>query len=192
MGAAFYAEEAEPTTMAKLIDTLENGNQAQLNPSKTLTPLFKDENELAQFRQRHAKAQASEKNFLNITVLHFLGIDAGSTTTKVVLINEDGDILFSFYGNNEGQPLETTMAVLKDLYEQLPEDVYIGKAAATGYGEALIKNALKVDIGEVETMAHYKAANFFQPGVDFIFRYRRTRHESYDYQRRCVIFDSAK
>lgn len=71
MGAAFYAEEAEPTTMAKLIDTLENGNQAQLNPSKTLTPLFKDENELAQFRQRHAKAQASEKSFLNITVSHF-------------------------------------------------------------------------------------------------------------------------
>lgn len=168
MGAAFYAEESEPTTMAKLIDTLENGNQAQLNPSKTLTPLFKDENELAQFRQRHAKAQASEKNLSEHHGVAFLGIDAGSTTTKVVLINEDGDILFSFYGNNEGQPLETTMAVLKDLYEQLPEDVYIGKATATGYGEALIKNALKVDIGEVETMAHYKAANFFQPGVDFI------------------------
>lgn len=168
MGAAFYAEEAEPTTMAKLIYMLENGNQAQLNPSKTLTPLFKDENELTQFRQRHAKAQASEKKLSEHHGVAFLGIDAGSTTTKVVLINEDGDILFSFYGNNEGQPLETTMVVLKDLYEQLPEDVYIGKATATGYGEALIKNALKVDIGEVETMAHYKAANFFQPGVDFI------------------------
>lgn len=168
MGAAFYAEEAEPTTMAKLIYMLENGNQAQLNPSKTLTPLFKDENELTQFRQRHAKAQASEKKLSEHHGVAFLGIDAGSTTTKVVLINEDGDILFSFYGNNEGQPLETTMVVLKDLYEQLPEDVYIGKATATGYGEALIKNALKVDIGEVETMAHYQAANFFQPGVDFI------------------------
>ena len=98
----------------------------------------------------------------------FLGIDAGSTTTKVALIDEDGHLLFSFYGNNQGQPLETTMTVLKSLYQQLPEEVFIGKAAVTGYGEQLIKNALKVDIGEVETMAHYKAANHFQPGVDFI------------------------
>lgn len=84
------------------------------------------------------------------------------------MIDEDGHLLFSFYGNNQGQPLETTMTVLKSLYQQLPEEVFIGKAAVTGYGEQLIKNALKVDIGEVETMAHYKAANHFQPGVDFI------------------------
>ncbi len=168
MGAAFYAEEAQPTTMKEMIHMLETGAHSQLNPSKTLAPLFKDENELAEFRKRHAKAQASEKKLSDHHGVAFLGIDAGSTTTKVILINEEGDILFSFYGNNEGQPLETTMAVLKKLYEQLPEDVYIGKAAATGYGESLIKNALKIDIGEVETMAHYKAANFFQPGVDFI------------------------
>lgn len=123
---------------------------------------------MADFRERHAQAQATEKPLSQHTGVTFLGIDAGSTTTKVTLIDEDGHLLFSFYGNNQGQPLETTMTVLKSLYQQLPEEVFIGKAAVTGYGEQLIKNALKVDIGEVETMAHYKAANHFQPGVDFI------------------------
>ncbi|MBO0430685.1 2-hydroxyacyl-CoA dehydratase [Enterococcus sp. DIV0660C] len=168
MGAAFYAEEARVTTIAALLDALENGDQAQLTPSTTLSPLFEEEADLVAFRKRHAQATASEKPLSKHHGVAFLGIDAGSTTTKVTLINEEGEILFSFYGNNEGQPLETTMKVLKELYSQLPEDVFIGKAAATGYGELLIKNALKVDIGEVETMAHYKAANFFQPGVDFI------------------------
>lgn len=139
-----------------------------MTPSTTLAPLFEEEVDLTAFRERHAQATASEKLLSEHHGVAFLGIDAGSTTTKVTLINEEGEILFSFYGNNEGQPLETTMKVLKELYSQLPEDVFIGKAAATGYGELLIKNALKVDIGEVETMAHYKAANFFQPGVDFI------------------------
>lgn len=168
MGAAFYAEEARVTTIEALLAALENGNQAQLTPSTTLAPLFEEEVDLTAFRERHAQATASEKLLSEHHGVAFLGIDAGSTTTKVTLINEEGEILFSFYGNNEGQPLETTMKVLKELYSQLPEDVFIGKAAATGYGELLIKNALKVDIGEVETMAHYKAANFFQPGVDFI------------------------
>lgn len=168
MGAAFYAEEARVTTIEALLDALENGNQAQLAPSTTLAPLFEKETDLTAFRERHAQATALEKRLSEHHGVAFLGIDAGSTTTKVTLINEEGEILFSFYGNNEGQPLETTMKVLKELYSQLPEDVFIGKAAATGYGELLIKNALKVDIGEVETMAHYKAANFFQPGVDFI------------------------
>ncbi|MFV0559687.1 MAG: acyl-CoA dehydratase activase-related protein [Enterococcus sp.] len=168
MGAAFYAEDSEYTTLSGLIDRLLNGNKEQLMPSSTLEPLFKDEEALTTFRERHAKAQASEKPLAEHHGVAFLGIDAGSTTTKVTLINEDGDILYSFYGNNEGQPLETTMSVLKDLYQKMPEDVFIGKSAVTGYGEHLIKNALKVDIGEVETMAHYKAANFFQPGVDFI------------------------
>lgn len=77
------------------------------------------------------------------------------------MIDEDGHLLFSFYGNNQGQPLETTMTVLKSLYQQLPEEVFIGKAAVTGYGEQLIKNALKVDIGEVETIAITKQPTIF-------------------------------
>ncbi|EOL42168.1 2-hydroxyglutaryl-CoA dehydratase activator [Enterococcus phoeniculicola] len=168
MGAALYSESAEEKTLTDLLDNLLNGNQEQLSPSDTLEPLFHDEQELADFRKRHSQAQASEKELASHTGVTFLGIDAGSTTTKVTLIDEDGNLLFSFYGNNQGQPLETTMSVLKDLYKKMPKDTFIGKAAVTGYGEHLIKNALKVDIGEVETMAHYKAANHFQPGVDFI------------------------
>ncbi|MHC5374962.1 acyl-CoA dehydratase activase-related protein [Enterococcus sp. LJL120] len=168
MGAALYSEGNQATSLEKLLDSLENGNQEQLAPTDTLEPLFKNEEELALFRKRHNQAQASQKELAQHSGVAFLGIDAGSTTTKVTLIDEEGNLLFSHYGNNQGQPLETTMAVLKDLYSQMPADVFIGKAAVTGYGEQLIKNALKIDIGEVETMAHYKAANHFQPGVDFI------------------------
>ncbi|MFD2306336.1 2-hydroxyacyl-CoA dehydratase [Enterococcus termitis] len=168
MGAAIYSEGAKPTSLAELIHRLTKGDQEQLKPTDTLEPLFQNETELETFRTRHGQAKAEEKQLSDHHGVAFLGIDAGSTTTKVTLIDEDGKLLFSFYGNNQGQPLETTMEVLKELYQQMPEDVYIGKAAVTGYGEHLIKNALKVDIGEVETMAHYKAADHFQPGVDFI------------------------
>ncbi|EOL46484.1 2-hydroxyacyl-CoA dehydratase [Enterococcus caccae] len=168
MGAAIYSEGANSTTLSDLIQRLTKGDQEQLKPTDTLEPLFQNEEELEAFRERHNQAKAQERSLADHHGVAFLGIDAGSTTTKVTLIDEEGKLLFSFYGNNQGQPLETTMRVLKELYKQLPKDVFIGKSAVTGYGEHLIKNALKVDIGEVETMAHYKAANHFQPGVDFI------------------------
>lgn len=168
MGAAFYSEEAEVTTLKDLLHRLTTAEEGHLSPSDTLEPLFEGEAELADFRMRHGQAQAQEKSLSDHEGVAFLGIDAGSTTTKVALIDDSGNLMYLFYGNNQGQPLETTMTVLKDLYRKLPENVFIGKAAVTGYGEQLIKNALKVDIGEVETMAHYKAANHFQPGVDFI------------------------
>lgn len=168
LGAAIYSEDAEETDLEAIISRLTGGDSEQLKPTDTLEPLFNNDEELKEFRDRHNQAQAKEKNLADHKGVAFLGIDAGSTTTKVTLIDEEGNLLFSFYGNNQGQPLETTMEVLKDLYSQLPEGVFIGKSAVTGYGEHLIKNALKVDIGEVETMAHYKAADHFQPGVDFI------------------------
>ena len=98
----------------------------------------------------------------------YLGIDAGSTTTKAILIDDDNNILYSYYGNNKGKPLDQTVKILKDIYAQLPEGEKITYSAVTGYGEEFIKAALGIDIGEVETMAHYKAALFFQPKVDFI------------------------
>lgn len=168
MGAAFYSEEAEVTSLEALLHRLTTAEEGHLSPSDTLERLFEDEADLADFRMRHGQAQAKEKSLADHEGVAFLGIDAGSTTTKVALIDDSGNLMYSFYGNNQGQPLETTMTVLKDLYKKLPENVFIGKSAVTGYGEQLIKNALKVDIGEVETMAHYKAANHFQPGVDFI------------------------
>lgn len=166
IGAALYGEET--AQLNTLLARLSTDDSAELQPSHTLAPLFATEEELAVFRQRHGQSSVEEKKLASHTGAAFLGIDAGSTTTKVVLIDEVGRILYSFYGNNEGQPLETTMRVLQEMYQQMPPAVFIGKAAVTGYGEQLIKNALKIDIGEVETMAHYKAAEHFQPGVDFI------------------------
>src|SRR5690606_5598888 len=98
----------------------------------------------------------------------FLGIDAGSTTTKVALIDEEGALIFSHYGSNGGNPLKSTIEALKDMYRQIPSGTRIVHSAVTGYGEALLKAALKIDIGEIETIAHYKAADHFCPGVDFI------------------------
>lgn len=97
-----------------------------------------------------------------------MGIDAGSTTTKVALVGEDGTLLYSFYENNNGSPLATSIKAIKDIYEKLPEGVNIVRSCSTGYGEALIKSALMLDEGEVETVSHYYAASFFDPSVDCI------------------------
>ena len=98
----------------------------------------------------------------------FLGIDAGSTTTKVALVGEDGSLLYSFYSSNNGSPLKTTIRAIKEITELLPDSARIVNSCSTGYGEALIKAALMLDEGEVETVAHYYAAAFFEPDVDCI------------------------
>ncbi|MEL5941029.1 BadF/BadG/BcrA/BcrD ATPase family protein, partial [Tetragenococcus halophilus] len=168
MGAALYSESNDLKTIDQLLDCLLNGNGQQLIPTDTLAPLFASEKELNDFQNRHQKATVKKSSLNEFSGSAFLGIDAGSTTTKIVLIDGKGSILYSFYGNNEGEPLQKTIDVLTKLYQNMPADVFIAKACVTGYGEKLIKNALKIDIGEVETMAHYKAADFFYPGVDFI------------------------
>ncbi|GFH39871.1 2-hydroxyacyl-CoA dehydratase [Pseudolactococcus insecticola] len=168
MGAALDEENATEFSASEIVNKLENDNSDNLIPQDTLEVLFEDAADLAEFRARHAKASAAHKNLSDHHGAAFLGIDAGSTTTKVVLIDEDGNILFEHYGSNNGDPLDSVLNVMTFLYKEMPSDVYIAKSAVTGYGEQLIKAALKVDIGEVETMAHYKAADFFQPGVDFI------------------------
>lgn len=168
MGAAFYAEKGKITTFEKLLEKLNKEQQKRLSPQDSLPPLFKNEQELADFRARHEKEALKMSSLENHEGALFLGIDAGSTTTKVVLINDDGDLLYQYYGNNEGQPLETTIKIMKNLYKRLPTNSYIAKSCITGYGEQLIKSAIQVDLGEVETVAHYKAAERFQPGVDFI------------------------
>lgn len=168
LGAAIDADETIETSFMELYEEINQNHSASLEATSTLDPLFQDEAELQAFRDRHAQATVREKELGNHHGVAFLGIDAGSTTTKVTLIDKEGNVLYKFYGGNEGKPLEMTMDILRDLYAKLPEDVFIGKSVVTGYGEQLIKNALKVDMGEVETMCHYKAADYFQPGVDFI------------------------
>lgn len=133
-----------------------------------MDPLFASEADYHAFKDRHDKHQVPVKDLRTYKGKAFLGIDAGSTTTKAALVGEDGTLLYSFYHNNDGDPLGTTIRAVKDIYSQLPEEVEIVHSCSTGYGEALIKSALLLDEGEVETVSHYYAASFFEPDVDCI------------------------
>jgi len=133
-----------------------------------LEPLFASEKEYKEFTNRHAKHQVPVKDLATYKGKAFLGIDAGSTTTKAALVGEDGTLLYSFYHGNDGDPLGTTITAIKEIYSLLPEGVEIVHSCSTGYGEALIKAALLLDEGEVETVSHYYAASFFEPEVDCI------------------------
>ena len=133
-----------------------------------MQPLFSSEADYNEFKNRHAKHQVPVGDLASYRGNAYLGIDAGSTTTKAALVGEDGTLLYSFYHGNDGDPLGTTIGAIKDIYSQLPEGVQIVHSCSTGYGEALIKAALLLDEGEVETVSHYYAASFFEPDVDCI------------------------
>lgn len=118
--------------------------------------------------ERHSKHHVTTGDLQSYQGKAFLGIDAGSTTTKIALVGEDGSLLYSFYSGNDGSPLKTAIRSLKEIYSLLPEGVEIVRSCSTGYGEALMKAAFLLDDGEVETVAHYYAAAFFDPSVDCI------------------------
>lgn len=131
-------------------------------------PLFADEGEYARFLERHNQNAVRRGDLAGYAGNAYLGIDAGSTTTKMALIGEDGSLLYSYYGSNMARPVDTAIVALKDMYAGLSDRTRIVNSAVTGYGERLAKVALQVDIGEVETVAHFKAANHFLPGVNFV------------------------
>jgi predicted CoA-substrate-specific enzyme activase len=155
-------------TIQDFRDSLKNLVGAELSEVQRLEPLFKNQAELDEFEVRHSEQKARRGELRKTHGPVFLGLDSGSTTTKAVLIDKDGRIIWSFYAHNQGNPVELAVKVLKDLYKLLPEDVYIGRAVSTGYGEALFQAAFGVDAGEVETITHFRAANFFVPGVEFL------------------------
>ena len=168
IGAALLAEKYDETTLTDILDRLKNSDQSQLRDTALIDPLFADKAEYEEFRARHDRARVRRKDLKDAKGKLFLGIDAGSTTTKSVLMDEDKNVLYTFYRNNRGKPIAPIIEMLKSVYDQMPEGTYIAKTAVTGYGENLIKAAFKADLGEIETMAHYKAAEEFLPGVDFI------------------------
>ena len=133
-----------------------------------LQPLFDSEEQLKSFKERHAKNTAPKGDLRAYSGNCYLGIDAGSTTTKAVVIGENDEILYSWYASNFGNPFNSAIKILRDIYSMIPETAAIKYSAVTGYGEGLIKTALGMDIGEIETIAHYTAAEKFLPGVDFI------------------------
>ena len=133
-----------------------------------LPALFSSAEELELFRNRHAKSALPRADFSSYSGAAFLGIDAGSTTTKVALIDKDGALLYSWYGANKGDPLETIKNILAEIYALMPSSAYIAHSTVTGYGENLLRSALQLDAGEIETMAHQTASNALLPGVSFI------------------------
>ena len=167
MGCALSDESVE-VDFSELVKKAGNLSGNQLNEVERLEPLFRNEQELSDFRARHAKSVIPTADIDSHSGACYLGIDAGSTTTKAVLLNKDAEILYSYYAGNQGDPLKSVIGILKEIYSLLPEDAYIAKTCTTGYGEHLIKAALSADFGEIETMAHYKAADKILPGAEFI------------------------
>ncbi|GHV40180.1 2-hydroxyglutaryl-CoA dehydratase [Clostridia bacterium] len=167
IGAALSVKSDKLYTFAKLIDNLLNNKTISFEINR-LAPLFKTRAEYDGFTIRHDQKSVAKRDLSTYKGDAFLGIDAGSTTSKLVLISETGELLYSFYSGNQGTPLKIIIHALKEIYDSLPVGVNIASSCVTGYGEALCKEAIGVDIGEIETVAHYKAAAFFEPDVDFI------------------------
>ncbi len=184
-GAAINSIETaifDANTLKSKITNLKNSKDTA---SKPLEPLFNSENEYKEFKARHNKAKVETKSLENFKDDCYIGIDAGSTTTKLVLIDSDNNILFSLYKSNEGNPLKSVISMLKELYSKLPDEAVIRYSGVTGYGEKLIQTALNVDLNEIETIAHYTAAKQFVPNVSSIIDIGRTRHEIYKNERNC-------
>lgn len=168
IGAAFASIAEKTISFSSLIRKLASLRNISIEESDRLSPLFENEEELRDFQERHGKYTVKKRDLETFQGNCYLGIDAGSTTTKAALIDEEGAVLYTYYGSNEGSPLKSTLTVLKELYGRMPVGAKLVHSAVTGYGEGLLKIGLKVDLGEIETVAHYKAAEFFCPGVDFI------------------------
>jgi len=168
IGAALSSAEQQPARFKVLLDRLEKNAGTVCPETNRLPALFRNWQEYKAFKERHDTHRVLRRDPADAVGKCFLGIDAGSTTTKIALIDEEGALLYTHYGSNEGSPLESTIKALKTMYRQLPAGTEIAWSAVTGYGEALLKAALGIDAGEIETIAHYKAAEHFCPGVDFI------------------------
>ncbi|MCR5467653.1 MAG: 2-hydroxyacyl-CoA dehydratase [Lachnospiraceae bacterium] len=167
IGAGLNYKEESSTALDALIEKLSGDLKLEFEVAR-LEPLFKDKEEYNKFTKRHNGHNIETAELKDYHGNCYLGIDAGSTTTKIALVSEDGKLLYSFYSNNNGSPLTTAIGALKEIYRDLPSDAKIAHSCSTGYGEALLKSALMLDEGEVETVAHYYAARFFNPKVDCI------------------------
>ncbi len=167
-GAALDSLNTDPITVEELTQKIENLRNSQDNTTHPLEPLFENEQAYEEFKKRHEVSKVLKKELSSYEGDCFIGIDAGSTTTKLVLIDSEGQLLYSSYGSNEGNPLKSVMGMLKKLYEVLPEKAVLRYSGVTGYGEKLIQTALNVDLNEIETIAHYTAAKQFEPNVTAI------------------------
>ncbi len=167
IGSALNTKEDVTYSLDDMVQKLSTEIKMQ-HEVERLDPLFETKTEYELFTARHSNHKVNTSKIETYKGNCYLGIDAGSTTTKVALVAENGSLLYSFYSNNNGSPLMTAINAIKDIYSLLPKDAHIVHSCSTGYGEALIKSAFLLDEGEVETVAHYYAAAFFSPDVDCI------------------------
>ncbi len=167
IGAALMYDEGKTVTIDALSEQLKNSKDADTEITR-MRALFLNDEEKREFFDRHNKHVAKRADIKDAKGPVFLGLDVGSTTIKAVVINQSGDIIYDYYGKNEGSPIKCGINILRELYSKLPSDAFIANACTTGYGELLLKTAFRISEGEIETIAHYKAANYFSPGVDFI------------------------
>ena len=167
IGSALNAKQDVTVSLIELKERMRTTIKLDFEVER-MEPLFATEEDYQAFHERQSAYKVKTGDLSTYKGKCFLGIDAGSTTTKTALVGEDGTLLYSFYSNNNGNPLKTTISSIKEIYELLPEDAEIAFSCSTGYGEALIKAALLLDEGEVETVSHYYAAAFFDPEVDCI------------------------
>ena len=166
-GAALETADSNAVDMDSLISKLDAGVSMAFE-LKRLPPLFENEDSYNIFCERHGKAVVKKADLKSYKGNCFLGIDAGSTTTKLALIGSEGELLFSFYASNQGNPIKTAITAIEGLRSAMPEDARIVRSCSTGYGESLLKSAFALDEGEVETIAHCTAAAFFDPQVDCV------------------------
>ena len=167
MGAALCATDYEPVPFEDALKRLEESRETNTS-ADTMPPLFDTQEEYDAFMARHNASLPPEADIHTYAGPAWLGMDAGSTTTKLALITADGGLLYTYYHSNLGNPVSIVLEQLKKIYELCGDRIQIKGAAVTGYGEDLIKNAFSCDLGLVETVAHYKAAAHFNPDVDFI------------------------
>ena len=167
IGSALNSKMDAVTTTDTLITRLSEKIKLEFEVAR-LEPLFASQKDYDAFHERQSQYNVITDDLATYEGNCFLGIDAGSTTTKAALVGEDGSLLYSFYSNNNGSPLKTTIHAVQEIYSLMPEKARIVRSCSTGYGEALIKAALMLDEGEVETVSHYTAAAFFDPKVDCI------------------------
>ena len=167
MGAALEADGETEVSLGEISKKLRAGVKMEFE-IKRLPPLFSSEADYSEFVERHSRARVNRADLSAYSGDCFLGIDAGSTTTKLAVINTDGELLYSYYDNNHGDPIKTAISAVSQLREILPPSARIARSCSTGYGEALLKSAFSLDEGEVETIAHCTAASFFDPEVDCV------------------------
>lgn len=169
LGCALEAVKTGPEfSLSEVLDKIQHIGELHNLETVSLEPLFRNEEAYLAFQKKHQTYKVKRSDLSTHKGPIFLGIDAGSTTTKLIAIDQEGQVLFQHYDSNKGNPLHSTCDALKNFYSQMPKEAYIGQSVVTGYGEHLLKAGLLVDEGEIETITHYRGAEYFQPGVTFV------------------------